>query len=419
MKFLHISDIHLGCTRYNLPESPKDFFDTWIDVIKKYAFRESVDFVIICGDFFHKRSVPPETMDYAFQGLNFLKECNIPVVAIEGNHDQKWTDSAHSWLKSLSKWGLMILLEPEVHDSKLIYRPWDEEKKSGGFVDIGNARIFGSNWYGAAANWAMPMLTDSIRENTREGAFQILMLHTDVEGYQAHPSPSLRIERLRELKSVTNYVGLGHTHKHYEIDNWCFNPGSLEITSIDEYKETRGAFVVTVGDDFEVHAKHVQDYRQRPFQRIMFDVTGCDTPEKLIQQAMPEFLSKARSVEIGKPQPVIEVILHGELGFPSSMIDSTSIRESVQEQTGALFVKFKNSAIPKQHFENVIQSLDIDRVQLERKVVESIVIKDSRFKTTSKEVAEMTIEAKKMALSGDSPEAITDILRFSMFGEEK
>lgn len=416
MKFLHISDIHLGCTRYNLHESPKDFFDTWIDVIKKYAYQENVDFVIMCGDFFHKRSVPPETMDYAFQGLNFLKDCGIPVVCIEGNHDQKYTDSDHSWLKSLSKWGLMILLEPGVHDSKLIYRHWDENKKSGGFIDIGNARIFGSNWYGAAANWAMPMLTDSIRENTREGAFQILMLHTDVEGYQAHPSPSLKIERLRELKSVTNYVGLGHTHKHYVIDNWCFNPGSLEITSIDEYKETRGAFVVNVNDDLEVSANHVQEYHQRPFQRILFDVTGYNTPEDLLAAAVPKLLAEAREVEIGKPQPVIEIILMGELGFPGSMIDAASIKELIKDNTGALFVKYKNSAIPKQHFENETQRYDISRIALERNVIESLVIKDSRFKTRSKEVADMIIQSKKMVLSGDDAESISDYLRTSMFG---
>ena len=89
MKFLHISDVHLGCTRYQLPESPRDFFDAWIDVLRKYAIGENVDFVIMCGDFFHKRNVPPETMNYAVAGLNLLKEAGIPVVAIEGNHDQK------------------------------------------------------------------------------------------------------------------------------------------------------------------------------------------------------------------------------------------------------------------------------------------------------------------------------------------
>ncbi|MCA1639149.1 MAG: metallophosphoesterase [Acidobacteria bacterium] len=89
MKFLHISDVHLGCTRYQLAESPRDFFDSWIDVLQKYAIGEKVDFVLMCGDFFHKRNVPPETMNYAFAGLSLLKDKDIPAVAIEGNHDQR------------------------------------------------------------------------------------------------------------------------------------------------------------------------------------------------------------------------------------------------------------------------------------------------------------------------------------------
>ena len=52
MKFLHISDIHLGCTRYQLEESPQDFFDAWIDVLQKYAIDEKVDFVIMARRFF-------------------------------------------------------------------------------------------------------------------------------------------------------------------------------------------------------------------------------------------------------------------------------------------------------------------------------------------------------------------------------
>lgn len=56
VKFLHISDIHLGCTRYQLAESPRDFYEAWLDVLNRYAVAEKVDFVIMCGDFF--TSVP-------------------------------------------------------------------------------------------------------------------------------------------------------------------------------------------------------------------------------------------------------------------------------------------------------------------------------------------------------------------------
>src|SRR3954449_3538219 len=121
MKFLHLADVHLGCTRYQLAESPRDFFDAWMDVLQRYAVDEKVDFVLMCGDFFHKRSVPPETMNYAVEGLTLMRDARIPVVAIEGNHDQKYTDNQFSWLRSLSAWGLLVLLEPETHEGKMSY----------------------------------------------------------------------------------------------------------------------------------------------------------------------------------------------------------------------------------------------------------------------------------------------------------
>ena len=84
-----------------------------------------------------------------------------------------------------------------------IYDEWNYDNEHyirGGFIDIGNARIFGSAWYGASANWAIPMLTEAIKENRREGAFHILLLHTDVEGHQTHPIPALSIDESERIK---------------------------------------------------------------------------------------------------------------------------------------------------------------------------------------------------------------------------
>src|SRR5205085_10756466 len=102
--------------------------------------------------------------------------------------------------------------------------------------------------------------------------FHILMLDTDFEGHQVHPIPALTIDSLNELKSAVEYVGLGHTHKHYEIDNWAFNPGSIEVTNISEFRETRGAFVVEVDDDNNITSRHVDEYHHRPSQHLTYDV---------------------------------------------------------------------------------------------------------------------------------------------------
>lgn len=412
MKFLHISDVHLGCTRYHLDESPRDFFDAWIDVVQKYAIGEKVDFVIMCGDFFHKRSVPPETMNYAFAGLNLLRENGIPVVSIEGNHDQKHNDNEYSWLRSLANWNLLYLLEPKIKDGRIVYEKWSEETGKGGFIDIGNARIFGSDWYGATANKAIPQLTESIEENQREGAFHILLLHTDVEGHQTHPIPALTIENLKKLKSVTNYVGLGHTHKRYEIENWAFNPGSLEITKIDEFREERGCWLVEVDENLEVNAKHLNDYTQRPFKRLSFDVDNYadakDITDKILEKVENEV--DVHDENSGKPQPIIEIKLRGHLGFPNSNLELDKIRKKAKEMTNALHIMIKNHSVPIEYAVAADVDEDISREKLERRVIEDLILRDNRYKTRVEDVADAIVGAKRMVLENESPEKIADFI---------
>ena len=409
MKFLHISDVHLGCTRYQLPESPRDFFDAWIDVLRRYAVADRVDFVIMCGDFFHKRNVPPETMNYAVAGLNLLKDEGIPVVTIEGNHDQKHTDSEYSWLRSLANWNLIQLLEPTNEEGRITYEPWNDGR--GGYVDIGRARIFGSHWYGASANWAIPMLTDAIRQNRREGAFHILLLHTDVEGHQTHPIPALSIEALSQLKSVVDYVGLGHTHMHYEIDNWAFNPGSIEVTNIAEYREERGVFLVEVDDENTVTATHIKEYRQRPFQRLhAVDVTGAESPVDLTRRVLDRVKKEGLKARPGEPAPIIEITLKGQLGFPNSLIESQKIRDGAQALTGAIHIRLKNISVPVEYAVAADMPDDAGREQLERRVIEDLVLRDNRFKTRADEISEAVIGAKRLALSEEEPEKIAEFL---------
>lgn len=408
MKFLHIADVHLGCTRYQLPESPRDFFDAWIDVLQKYAIDEKVEFVLMCGDFFHKRNVPPETMNYAVAGLDLLRSHNIPAVAIEGNHDQKHTDSEYSWLRSLANWNLLNLLEPTNIDGRISYSPFEDGR--GGYIDIGGARIFGSHWYGASANWAIPMLTQAIGENRREGAFHILMLHTDVEGHQTHPIPALSLNELKELKSVTDYVALGHTHMHYAIDNWAFNPGSIEVTNIAEYRENRGVFLVNVGGSNTVEAKHLSEYRHRPFQRLSFEVTGFAEPEDITAAVLNMVESDARIAGNDTPAPIIEIALKGQLGFPNSQLEMQKIREKAKEMTGALHVRIKNHSVPTEYAVAADIEDDVSRELLERRVVEDLIIRDSRFRSRSTGLSEAVIGAKRMALGDDEPEHIAEFI---------
>jgi len=413
MKFLHLSDVHLGCTRYQLAESPRDFFEAWMDVLRRHAIEKQVDFVLMCGDFFHKRSIPPETMNYAVEGLQLLKDNGIPVVAIEGNHDQKHTDSEYSWLRSLANWRLLYLLEPVSGEGSFSFNQWNETTSRGGFVDIGRARIFGSHWYGASANWAIPMLTREIKENRRGDAFHIVMLHTDVEGHETHPIPALSIAALSELKEAVDYVALGHTHRHFEIDNWAFNPGSIEITSISDYRETRGVFLIEVAEDNSVTARHFDDYLHRPFQRLDFDVSERASGEEITQAVLEKFQYEGKRAIEGKPAPIIELTLRGILGLPNSQLELKKIRDEAKRITCALNVRIRNHTTPLDYTGHDLPDDQEGRELIERRVVEELVIRDNRFKTRADEIAGLIIGVKRDALNDETPEKIAEaIARF-------
>src|SRR5919199_3466560 len=414
MKFLHIADIHLGCRRYNLDERTKDFARAWLDVVHEHAIKNRVDFVLICGDFFNARRVEPEAMNHAVAGLEALREAGIPVVAIEGNHDQHEADSVSrfSWMRSLSRWGFLKLLEPDTSEGFKL-APWDEEERKGSYVDIAGARIFGTHWFGTSTNAAVPLLVDALRDARSEDLFNVLMLHTDVEGQLSRPNiPALSVERMKELRGLVDYVALGHTHKRFEIEGWAFNPGSLEAVSIDEYKEERGVYLVAVDKRGRAHAEHFRDYTQRPFQRLNFDVSGALDPDAVHEGVMEVVRREARKqdAEEESPAPIIEINLRGHLGFKNSLLDIARIRREARELSGALHVLVTNRSVPVEYA--VAEGLDTEasRHARERRIVEDLIARDARFRDRAPRMASLILEAKKLALEDRPPEEILALI---------
>jgi DNA repair exonuclease SbcCD nuclease subunit len=89
--------------------------------------------VVLAGDLFEHRNIQPATLNQAQVCLQMLQEEGIPVLAIEGNHDNLPYGTKTNWLRYLSDWGLLILLEPEATDAgALVYEPWCSQKRRGG-----------------------------------------------------------------------------------------------------------------------------------------------------------------------------------------------------------------------------------------------------------------------------------------------
>ncbi|HKG12146.1 MAG TPA: hypothetical protein VKB12_02365, partial [Pyrinomonadaceae bacterium] len=202
----------------------------------------------------------------------------------------------------------------------------------------------------------------------------------------------------------------------FELDNWAFNPGSLEACSIDEYREERGASLVEVGDDREVRAKFIDDYVQRPFQRIVFDVSGAEDPEVIHAGVIETVRREARAhdPESDEPAPIIEISLRGHLGFKNSLLDLRKMREEALKETGALHVMLKNQSVPVEYAVAAGLDENTTRAHRERRIIADLISRDIRFRDRASEMAELVLEAKRRALGDEPPESIVELIEQKM-----
>lgn len=395
MKFLHISDIHLGCNLYNIEneERMKDYGRAWAEVLGR-AIQEQVNFVLIGGDLFHKRNPARRAMLQAVDGLKELKNHNIEVIAIEGNHDNIIGKENYSWLHTLSSLELLKFLCPQ-DEKRIELKEWNELEGEGSFVDIGCARIFGTLWHDNTVENLIPLLIEEIKRNRREGAFHILMLHAEIEGNH-FSERFLPLMKLFELRPFIDYVALGHIHQHFIHDNWAFNPGCLEITNIDEYKHSHGALLVEINENHEIKYELIQDYFQRPFYEVRADVSG-KTPENVLEETLEKV---KREVDFSQEiKPIVKIVLGGALGFEKSQISNNSelisqIRKSVQEVTDAFHIKIENNSHPKELPIAVDMQGNESREELELRVLEDLIVSDVNYGKNSQNMAKIAVEVK-------------------------
>jgi DNA repair protein SbcD/Mre11 len=420
-RFLHIADIHLGIKRYNLPDRTGDFFRAWCDVIERYALGRHVDFVLIAGDFFDRRNVDPQAANHAMYMLRRLNEARIPTIVIEGNHDQHESTTRFSWLRSFSQWRYIKLLEPVWRDSGAHMQAWNEDEASGSYIDIGGARVFGSNWYGSTVGAALPLLGEAARQSRRPNATNIMLLHSDVEGQLNRPvQHAVSISKLVTMRDAVDYLALGHTHKHFEIDGWAFNPGSLEACSVEEADVERGALLVEAdGPEITTEFLHAgKDYFQRPFKRIEHRISGSEEPDVVRAEILDTLRREIITTdEIADEQkPIIELSLRGSLAFKNSLLQLNKLKEQAIEELRPLGLIINNKTIPKQLAVAMDLARDAPRGERELRVIEDLIKPDPRFAHRAAEIAALVIEAKRMTLENEPAEHILALIEEKLFG---
>lgn len=360
-RFLHLADVHLGFDRYDNPERTRDFYHALEDALQRYAIEPQVDFVIIAGDLFEHKTVLPGILSQARSIIEMLREVNIPVIAIEGNHDHRPYNGRASWLRYLADWYGLILLEPEtaVTEGENRYQPWNHDKHKGSYIDLDcGVRVLGSCWYGSAAPQMIRLLAADIRALPPGPEHTVMLFHHGLEGQIARYSGALRYEDLLPLREAgVNYLALGHIHKYYEVEDWIFNPGSIEANSIAEGQDQTPRGVLSVeltSGQSQPQVTLQRDYLQRSLVRLRLEARPDWSVEELESAAIATVQA---AIDQQKTQAaIVELRISGQVGFPRLELDTRSLQQQLHQQSEALIFNLRYDVSGSEYASPIPQS---------------------------------------------------------------
>ena len=347
-------------------------------------------------------------MNHAQVCLQLLQAANIPVLAIEGNHDNAPYGTKSSWLRYLSDWGLLKLLEPgDVNSGEPFYSPWDEERQRGGYIDLDcGVRVLGSSWYGAAAPRAIEQIAAAMGELPKVEGPSVLLFHHGLEGQIARYSGALRYSEVLPLKKAgVNYLALGHIHKNYSEDDWIFNPGSIEANNVEESQFVRGAYLVEIDQQGRITAELKTDYQQRPIVRLQQKLRSQDAIESVEEGAIAliEKAIKSKKIILDQ-QPIVELRITGTVGFDRLDLDTRQLQNQLQERCNALIFLLRYDVEEDGYVSHI--SEEASRSEVEQEVFTDLLSANSRYKKQAETLAHGLIDLKARQMEGESEESL-------------
>jgi len=412
ISFLHCADIHLGHLQFNEPQRLLDFAGVFARVAE-YALDNRVDFILLSGDFFHKRAINAYTLEQSIRLLAPLKEAGIPVVAIEGNHDKAFYQDKNSWLSFLNNQGYIILLMPHFEEGKLVMSRWDEETRTGSWLDLDRVRVYGVGYLGVTTAGRLEEVLNYLEDKDKdeEGKYTILMLHAAVNRLLGQDLGGIRKEILEPLRHKVNYLALGHIHSRYEIDEWIFNPGSLECVHLDEYSpdNEKGFYHVTIGEKGQ-QAQYVPGC-SRPVRLYSVGLTGSRDPEDAEELVFQKLRADAPS-----QGALVQVRLQGQIPYSPLNLDIANLTERLKDEFSCLYVEILNHAnLPENA--SLTKGSPVNREDIEQLVFGQLLSRDRLWETAQlKEAVLLVRKVKELALTGEAEEELVRL--FLQYGEK-
>ncbi len=357
LRFVHVSDTHLGYRQYGLSERLDDWNRATRGVID-YAVENEVDCVVHSGDLFNSNRVDHTSLIHAIEALRLLKDTHIPFFVIDGNHDRRKGSQAHTALDVLQSLNLCSYLRPER-----------------GSLENAIAQVNGTNIIGLGYNGAYlkPRLVE-LSKQMPDGP-NVIVLHAGVAEHIEGGQPEITVPELEVLRPSTAYLALGHYHNKFSVDNWIFNPGSPEYYRFSDRDTKRCFYDVTLRDGVPKVAE-IAVRSTRKMESVDVDVAYAGGDYALIEDAQIE-LDKAE-----KREPLVDsllrIILTGEVSTPPNI---NELKQFVEERYEPLFCTILDNTLTS---EDVLVDAPGTFDDLERRMFEASF---SRYGEQAGEVA--------------------------------
>jgi DNA repair protein SbcD/Mre11 len=249
VRVAHISDTHLGYTRYAKLHAETSRNQREVDVQEAYEravdaiLERDVDLVIHSGDVFD--SVRPATHVI----IGFLKQTfritsrDIPYLVAAGNHE---TPRLRSTTAALEYANLVNAIS--AHGFEIDYESVDVGDTTVGVTLVPHGAVFGTG-----------AVTPS-----RDADINILVTHGMVPGLEArqHEMGEANLQP-GMLESAFDYIALGHYHEFHEHKPNAYYAGATERFGFGEVDSTPGFAIVEFDDNGLASVEHV-DVPTRP-----------------------------------------------------------------------------------------------------------------------------------------------------------
>lgn len=376
IKFIHLSDIHIGLEIHGKinPVSGRntrleDVFGS-LDSVFDTAIRESVDLVVIAGDVFHRENPhPTEEIEFAKRIANLVGEGQAKVVIALGNHDYPSSfgrAAAVEIFPALNLSGVLISRKPNilcVITKKGLVQvaclPW-----------VGRGVLLTKEEYKSLSPEALQLeiekrligIIRGLAEGVDSSSPAIFLGHialrdAKLSGTEMTTLLTLdpTVPRSELANPAFSYVALGHVHKFQDLNEGHRPPivysGSIERIDFTEEKEKKG-FII--GELFKGKERWECrfEFRETPARRFLTIEAAerdGDISETILNEIKKENIRDA----------VIRV--RYKVSKPEDEIDEKKIREALSQAYSVKIEKTfgrQNKIVGKTEFPKTMDTLE-------------------------------------------------------------